>query len=91
MSSLCRRHPSAYTMEQLNELFIQLLKSYGSVDLAEAEFRRLMVDDPLLHDEYHEWCEENGFSERHGFLNFAQEYIANQNSVWDTLNNEYDN
>lgn len=75
----------------METLFIQLLQSHGSVDMAEAELKRMLLDDDELHAEYHEWCQENGHTERHGFLDFAEEYIANQNSVWDSLGNEYDN
>lgn len=77
-------------MEELTEMFVALLDSHGSVDVADAEFKRIIADDSELHDRYREWCEENGHSERHGFLDFAEEYIANQNSVWDSLTDEYD-
>lgn len=75
-------------MENLTELFKQLLADLGSVDLAEAEFKRMIADDDDLHSLYHEWCMENGHSERRGFLDFAEEFIADQNSVWDTLSDE---
>lgn len=75
----------------METLFTQLLQNCRSVDMAEAEFKRMLLDDDELHAEYHEWCVENGHTERHGFLDFAEEYIENQNSVWDSLGNEYDN
>ena len=77
-------------MEELTNMFVELLRAYGSVDLAEAEFKRIMSDDAQLHETYRTWCDENGYTERSGFLDFAEEYIANQNSVWDSLTDEYD-
>lgn len=78
-------------MEELTNLFDELLRSHRSVDVAESEFKRLILDDNELHATYHQWCEENGHTERHGFLDYAEEYIEHQNSVWDTLNEDYDN
>lgn len=78
-------------MDELLTTFEQVLKANVSVDIAESEFKRMLADDDELHEAYHEWCVENGHTERHGFLDWAEEYIANQNSVWDTLNDEYDN
>lgn len=77
-------------MKEVTEIFDQLLRDFGSVDLAEAEFKRLIADDEELHSLYHDWCEETGHTERHGFTDYAAEYIANQNSIWDTLTDEID-
>lgn len=77
-------------MDELISTFEELLRSYGNVDMAEAEFKRLIGEDSVLHDAYREWCEETGHTERLGFLDWAEEYIANQNSVWDSFNNDYD-
>lgn len=78
-------------MENITDLFVQILQNNRAVDLAEAEFKRMIADDDELHDLYREWCDETGHTERRGFLDFAEEFIANQNAVWDTLNDEYDN
>ncbi|MBE6305464.1 MAG: hypothetical protein E7082_06055 [Bacteroidales bacterium] len=78
-------------MENITDLFEQILKNNRAVDLAEAEFKRMIADDDELHEQYREWCDETGHTERRGFLDFAEEYIADQNEVWDTLNDEYDN
>lgn len=77
-------------MDDLITLFEHILQSHGNVDIAEAEFKRLIADDAELHADYRSWCEETGHTERNGFLDWAEEYIANQNSVWDTLSDEYD-
>ena len=77
-------------MNDLLSTFNELLRAYGSVDMAEAEFKRLIGDDPELYDAYREWCAENGHTERNGFLDYAEEYIENQNSIWDTLSDDFD-
>jgi hypothetical protein len=76
-------------MDDITLLFDDLLKSYGSVDIAEAEFKRMINDDQDLRDEYRNWCDEVGFSEKRGFLDYFEEYMETQDSIWDNLN-DYD-
>lgn len=78
-------------MNDLLTTFEELLRAYGNVDMAEAEFKRLIADDAALREEYREWCDEHGHTERHGFMDFAEDYITNQISVWDSLNDDFDN
>ena len=77
-------------MENITDLFIQLLEEFRSVDLANREFQRMIDDDSDLRTQYSEWCEESGFEEREGFREFADEYIETKNSIWDSLT-DYDN
>lgn len=76
-------------MNDITDLFISLLGSFRSVDMADRELHRLIDEDEELKKAYSEWCEENGHSERYGFTEFAEEYIENQNSIWDSLT-DYD-
>lgn len=76
-------------MDDITQKFIAVLNEAGSVDVAEAEFKRLVADDHDLKAEYTEWCNENGSSFRNGFLDFCEEYLASRNSIWDTLT-DYD-
>ena len=76
-------------MNDITELFDSLLVSFRSVDLAWREFNRMADDDPQLKEQYASWCEENGYTERYGFKDYAEEYIENQNSIWDSLT-DYD-
>ncbi|MDE6437529.1 MAG: hypothetical protein K2K69_08495, partial [Muribaculaceae bacterium] len=78
------------TMEDLIEFFITILKQSDSVDIAEAEFKRQLVDDAELRRQYREYCRENGTSEKRGFLDFCEEYVENQDSIWESLS-DYDN
>ncbi|MDE6263122.1 MAG: hypothetical protein K2M09_07470 [Muribaculaceae bacterium] len=76
-------------MKNITDLFIELLKTFRSIEPANREFRRLIDEDSDLKARYAEWCESEGYSERDGFREFAEEYIENQSSIWDTLT-DYD-
>ena len=76
-------------MEDITEYFIHILNQSPSYDIAEAEFKRQLADDEELRRSYKEWCAENGTSEKRGFLDFCEEYLEDQNSIWQSLN-DYD-
>lgn len=72
-------------MENLNDItayFVSLIESHGSIDVAEAEFKRLLSEDNDLRSEYRQWCDENGTTERHGFNDFVQEYLEGREAKW---------
>lgn len=69
----------------ITEFFIELLESCRSIDVADAEFKRIIADDEDLRQQYRDWCTENGHTPRAGFTDFADEYYADRESVWDTL------
>ncbi|MBJ2184388.1 MAG: hypothetical protein JFR38_07785 [Muribaculaceae bacterium] len=73
----------------ITQYFESLLHQTGSVDIAEAEFKRTIAEDNQLHTLYREWCHDNGSSERNGFLDFCEEYLESQDSKWDSLS-DYD-
>lgn len=75
--------------KEITDIFIKLLEECGSTDVAEAEFKRRLADDPELKENYNEWCHIHGYSFRHGFLDFCDEYLDHKNSVWDSLT-DYD-
>lgn len=70
----------------ITDFFANLISQSGSYDIAKAEFGRLMAEDDNLRDEYREWCEANGYSERNGFDHYCDEHMASTDSVWDSLN-----
>lgn len=76
-------------MKDITELFLQLIHQNKSVDIADAEFKKLIHEDAELREEYREWCDAVGSSEKQGFLDFCDEYIDSQESIYDTLN-DYD-
>lgn len=76
-------------MTDLEETIITFLRTHGSIDIAEHEFKKSISEDADLKAEYKEWCDEAGYTERHGFREFAEEYLENIDSVWDSLS-DYD-
>lgn len=74
---------------ELEEYFVRLIEQTKSYDIANAEFRRLLADDPAMQHEYTAWCQERGSSERTGFRDFWDEYIDSQRDIFDTLT-DYD-
>lgn len=72
-------------MEDITILFVEILQQAGSVDMAEAEFKKLIGEDDDLHLQYREWCHEVGNTERRGFIDFCEEYLNDRESVWDHL------
>lgn len=77
-------------MEDLFEYFVNILKQSDSIDIAESEFKRSLIDDDDLKRRYREYCREIGTSEKHGFLDFCEEYMQHQDSIWESLS-DYDN
>lgn len=71
---------------EITDYFRHIIEQYGSYDIARAEFFHHIDDDPALHEQYAEWCEENGYSERNGFDEFIEQHINSADSVWDSLN-----
>lgn len=76
-------------MEDITDFFNEMLRLYGSVDIAEAEFKKQLHEDADLHQRYREWCHEVGSSEKNGFMDYCEEYIESQKSIWDNLKDEY--
>lgn len=72
-------------MEEMTRYFTDIIEQVSSIDMAEAEFRRALVDDPDLRRKYREYCREVGSSEKNGFLDFCEEYMEAQDGVWDAL------
>lgn len=77
-------------MDRLLDIFDTIIRQTGSIDIAESEFKRQMNEDPQLREQYREWCHEVGSSEKRGFLDYCEEYLASQDDIWESLN-DYDN
>ncbi len=73
-------------MNDITKLFIDLLNQFKSVDIADSEFKKMIHEDPELRAEYREWCETVGSSEKMGFLDYCEEYLSSQDSIYDMLN-----
>ena len=77
-------------MESMTDLFINIINQTDSLDMAESEFRRMLVDEPELRRQYKQYCREVGSSERNGFKDFCEEYMEEQDNVWNSLS-DFDN
>ncbi|MBD5234179.1 MAG: hypothetical protein HDS65_08395 [Bacteroidales bacterium] len=77
-------------MDDIKDLFISIIEEAPGIDIADSEFKKMLIDDPELRRKYKEYCREQGTSERNGFVEFCEEYCADRNSIWDSLN-DYDN
>ena len=74
----------------ITDFFNELLKEYGSIDIADAEFKKQLHEDAELKRVYREWCHEVGSSEKNGFLDYCEEFLESQDSIWENLKDEYD-
>ena len=73
--------------KHITDLFVSIIREADSLDMAEAEFRRALVDDEQLRREYRAYCKEIGTSEKNGFMDFCEEYMSDQDDVWQNLSN----
>ena len=78
------------TMNNIESLFNYYLDQFKSVDIAESEFKKEMHADPEIRQMYRQWCHGVGSSEKNGFFDYCEEYLRDQNSVWDTLSDYND-
>ncbi len=73
-------------MDDITQVFNNYIAQYGSVDIAESEFKKSMHEDHELRQCYREWCANVGSTEKNGFFDYCEEYLDSQNDVWNTLN-----
>ena len=64
--------------------FDDIIKQYRTLDLSEDIFRSMMAEDKQLEADK-EWCDTLGIPERKGFAYYYEEYIEQQDSIWDSL------
>lgn len=76
-------------MEDITEYFISIIEQSPSYDIAEAEFKRMVAEDAELRALYRNWCHQVGSTEKSGFMDYCEEYMADRNEIWDSLS-DYD-
>lgn len=76
-------------MNYISELLQSLLTQHRSADIIESEFKKLLYEDEDVKNKYKEWCETLGYSEKTGYMEYIEEILETQESIWDTIN-EYD-
>lgn len=77
-------------MENITDIFISIINEAPGIDMAEAEFKRLLVDEPDLRRAYREYCREQHTSEKNGFIEFCEAYCGERDMVWESLNDYND-
>jgi len=75
-------------MKAIEEIFEDLIAQHGSFDIAEHEFKKMAYEDNDLRDNYRLWCEEHGYKERSGFIDYCHKYIDEQDEKLHVLNDE---
>ncbi|MCM1111557.1 MAG: hypothetical protein NC336_10145 [Clostridium sp.] len=75
--------------QEITEIFETYIRQYRNIDIADAEFKKNIHEDPALRSAYREWCDEVGSTEKNGFLDFCEEYLESDDEVWKTLD-DYD-
>lgn len=77
-------------MDNLTELFDSIMEQAGSLDMAESDFKRMLIDDPVLHRTYRQWCYEQGTTERYGFMEYGREHMEHRNGGWNIFQEDED-
>ncbi len=77
-------------MDDITDLFNDMLRQYGSIDIAEAEFKKMIHEDPDIRARYRDWCDEVGSSEKRGFMDYCEEYMESQESILDNLKEDFE-
>ena len=72
-------------MNDITQIFNSLIEQYGSIDIANNEFKKMIAENENILEEYSEWCHAVGSSEKRGFLDYCDEYKKSQDSVWESL------
>ena len=69
----------------ITEVFENFIKEYRSLEDSSDAFFEALDADEILQDEYREWCDAMGYSEKKGFAGYYHEYIESQDSIWDSM------
>lgn len=72
-------------MIDIPNLIQDLLSQFGTIDIAESEFKRQINEDENLKEEFKSWCDEMGYKERFAFVDYCHEYLDDQESAYDLL------
>lgn len=76
-------------MTDVSTMIQELLSRFGSIDIAESEFKRLLFEDETLKSCFKEWCEEMGYRKRTAFVEYCHECLDNHEAAFGALS-EYD-
>ncbi|MCM1319422.1 MAG: hypothetical protein NC217_03485 [Muribaculaceae bacterium] len=74
----------------LIDIFEHVLQNARSIDIAESEFKRLLLDDPELKTVYKAWCKEQDTTEKNGFVDYCSQRFDEEETCWEALEDEYE-
>lgn len=77
-------------MTDIQSVMESLISQYRSIDVAESEFRKLLYEDAALKKEYKNWCHQEGYTERQGFIEFCNAQLDLEEDRWDVLSDPDD-
>lgn len=76
-------------MINILEVFENVLADARSIDMAESEFKCLLIDDPEIKAAYKLWCDEEDTTEKRGFMDYCAQRFDEEEQLWDVLTDEY--
>lgn len=78
-------------MTDITDIFEDILADARSLDMAESIFKCRLCDEPELKMAYRTWCEQEGTSERMGFIEYCSRRFDEEQALWDNLSDtDYD-
>lgn len=78
-------------MIDIIEIFNSIIDTCRSIDVADRELWRQIEDDPEIKKAYIEWCDNEGFTIKKGFIHYCEECFDEEESRWDVLSEDESN
>lgn len=69
-------------------VFESVISHNRSIDMADSEFKRMLYDDNEIKSAYKQWCQDEGYTEKYGFVEYCQQYFDEEERRWDSLKSE---
>ena len=77
-------HIKPLIIMKITDVFDFYLSQFADIHMAEDNFRDELEGDPELRQQYKDWCDEMGYSERIGFRCYNINR-AEAESIWDEI------
>lgn len=75
-------------MNDISEILRSLLDQYSEIGDIDYEFKKMISEDVALKNDYKHWCEGNGYKPKTGYLDYLDELLEQQDSIWDNIGEE---
>lgn len=76
-------------MIEIEKIFDSIVSQNRSADTAESDFKKMINEDRELKKAYKEWCAENGYTTKYGFLEYCNKFMDEEQSKWNVFQ-DYD-